>query len=102
MPTAGPEATRLLTQYSVLTQLHNYIALYHALKNFTDSSRCRLATLLHCRCKCRMQYRSGMASHNKLCLSWTLGSDFVTIMTEDREVTVMCASLFFAKEKTAP
>jgi len=32
MPTAGPEATRFLSQYSVLTQLHNCIALYYALR----------------------------------------------------------------------
>ena len=32
MPTAGPEATRFLSQYSVLTQLHNCIVLYYALR----------------------------------------------------------------------
>jgi len=43
-------------------------------------------------------YRNGMAPHKKLRLSWPRGSDFVTIITVDREVTVKCGSLFFGGE----
>jgi len=35
----------------------------------------------------------------KLCLCRPLGSDFVTITTEDREFMVMCGSLFLAQKR---
>jgi hypothetical protein len=81
MPTAGPEATRFLSQYSVLMQLYSYIVLSASQTLVAIFWPDSFAVEINVDCSTELEWHLT-----------TLSSNIVTV-AEEGQVMVMCESL---------